>query len=71
MKSEFVQSKKKRGRPATGINPSIGVRIEPAQLAAIDNWRAAQSDVPTRPEAIRRLIDAGLAAAKPKRKKSR
>jgi hypothetical protein len=60
MKSDFMQSKNRRGRPATGINPSVGVRIEAEQMAAIDRWRAAQSDVLTRPEAIRRLVDLGL-----------
>jgi hypothetical protein len=64
MKSDFVQSKK-RGRPATGINPSIGVRLPLPSLDALDDWRKRQPDLPSRPEAIRRLIEAGLRAADP------
>jgi hypothetical protein len=35
-------------------------------LAAIDEWRRGQPDLPTRPDAIRRLVELGLKA--PKRK---
>src|SRR4051812_10466913 len=62
MMAEFTQSKK-RGRPATGTNPSIGVRLSPNTLENLDAWRAKQPGVPGRPEAIRRLIEAGLNAA--------
>ena len=55
-------SKKRRGRPATGINPAVGVRLPPELMKAVDRWRAHESDVPGRPEAIRRLIEAGLEA---------
>jgi len=47
---------KKRGRPATGVNTSINVRIPPDELAAIDNWISEQDDDISRPEAIRRLV---------------
>lgn len=36
------------------------VRLQPDQLAALDAWRAAQDDQPSRPEAIRRLLDRAL-----------
>lgn len=36
------------------------VRLTPEQLAALDEWRRDQNDIPTRPEAIRRLIERGL-----------
>ena len=58
--AEITQSKK-RGRPATGTNPSIGVRLPLGTIEALDRWRASQPGVPGRPEAIRRLIEAGLA----------
>jgi hypothetical protein len=29
-------------------------------IEAIDDWRRAQSDLPSRPEAIRRLVERGL-----------
>lgn len=35
------------------------------QLAALDAYIAAQPDAPSRPEAIRRLIELGLKAAAP------
>lgn len=42
----------------------------PELVAAIDKWRGAQRDVPTRAEAVRRLVEVGLqvkAPAKPAR----
>ncbi len=40
----------------------IGVRLQPEPLAAVDAWREDQPDKPTRPEAIRRLVEKGLAS---------
>lgn len=34
--------------------------IAPSQVAAIDAWRKEQPDLPSRSEAIRRLIDLGM-----------
>ena len=63
MNTRKLSTRKKRpGRPATGINPAVGVRLPPELMRAVDNWRAHQSDIPGRPEAIRRLIEAGLEA---------
>lgn len=59
-KQDKMLAKKPRGRPATGRGETIGVRIQPADLALIDEWRRTQDDLPTRPEAIRRLIELGL-----------
>jgi hypothetical protein len=54
--------KKRRGRPAT--NPaSIHLTLLPDPLAAVDEWIDRQDDAPSRPEAIRRLVEMGLAAA--------
>jgi DNA-binding XRE family transcriptional regulator len=53
-------STKKRGRPATGINPAVGVRLPPELLLDLDRWRARQPSISGRPEAIRRLIESGL-----------
>ena len=60
MIKDDVQSQNRRGRPPTGTNPSVGVRLPPPEMAALDNWRRQQPDMPTRPEAIRRLIEIGL-----------
>jgi hypothetical protein len=55
--SRYLLSKKTRGRPRTGINKLIGVRLTPDLLQRIDAWIEAQPDPkPTRPEAIRVLL---------------
>jgi hypothetical protein len=41
----------------------ILVRVTPAQLKALDNWRRKEPDIPTRPEAVRRLLDKALSGA--------
>ena len=55
-----ADNKNPGGRPRTGIGTFIGVRLQPAQLAALDAW-IAQLDKPvSRPEAIRAILAAGL-----------
>jgi hypothetical protein len=58
MKSQNIKGK--RGRPPTGKGEPLLVRVRPFQLAALDAWIARQSPKPTRAEAIRTLVDAGL-----------
>jgi hypothetical protein len=53
---------KKRGRPATGKDPMMALRMPPEFRAKIDSWAKAQDDKPSRSEAIRRLVERGLAA---------
>lgn len=38
----------------------IGTRVQPDLLAEIDAWRREQPDLPSRPEALRRLAVKGL-----------
>ena len=38
----------------------VGVRLQPDQLAEVDRWRERQDDNPTRPEAIRRLVEKAI-----------
>jgi hypothetical protein len=46
------------------------IRLTPAFWKAVDEWRRGQDEIPTRAEAIRRLVEAGLAAEqKPRRQK--
>lgn len=52
---------KKRGRPATGKDPLVGVRLSPEMLEAIEDI-ALENEIP-RSEAIRRLIAKGLEAS--------
>jgi metal-responsive CopG/Arc/MetJ family transcriptional regulator len=40
--------------------PQIGVRIDKDLLKRLDEWRREEEDLPSRPEAIRRLIEMGL-----------
>ncbi len=48
----------------------IGVRCQAELIAAVDEWRRKQPDLPTRPEAMRRLIEQALKApAAPRRKR--
>jgi hypothetical protein len=59
-----------RGRPATGAE-SIQLRLLPDQLASVKDWIAAQPKPrPSRPEAIRRLVDLGLAGTQSTRQRS-
>lgn len=55
-------TKKPVGRPATGVGAQIGMRWQAPVLALIDDWRRQQPDLPSRPEAIRRLVELGLKA---------
>lgn len=51
-------SRKSRGRPATGKGHTIGVRLQPDLLAKIDALRLKETPAPSRPEAIRQIIEA-------------
>ncbi len=57
-------TKKSKGRPKTGIGVQIGMRWQEPDLAQIDQWRGTQGDLPSRPVAIRRLVELGLKAKK-------
>jgi hypothetical protein len=43
----------------------IGLRASPEMRASIEKWAARQPDEPSLSEAIRRLVELGLASAKP------
>jgi hypothetical protein len=38
----------------------VQLRLSDAAAKAIDDWRRIQPDIPTRSEAIRRLVEKGL-----------
>lgn len=46
----------------------VHIMMAQSELLAIDEWRRQQPDLPTRAEAIRRLIQFGLTAKAPKSK---
>jgi Arc/MetJ-type ribon-helix-helix transcriptional regulator len=65
MKKKTVIPMKKRGPPATGKGEPIAVRMHPPQLKALDAWIAQQEPpFPSRPEAVRRLLELALANSK-------
>jgi hypothetical protein len=61
----------KRNRKMTNL---VAVRLDDRQLDAVNEWRRKQTDPPTRAEAIRQLMEIGLAHiagdAKPKGRKA-
>ncbi len=62
---------KRRGRPATGNAPLVGVRMTSELQEVIRAWAAKQSDRPALATAIRRLVEIGLKnAAVPKPRRS-
>jgi hypothetical protein len=69
-KESITVTPKKRGRPATGQDPVLTIRLAPSARLAIENWARQQKDKPSRSEAIRRLIEIAL-ASKPKRQTSK
>jgi Arc/MetJ-type ribon-helix-helix transcriptional regulator len=56
-----IPVKPKRGRPATGKDPFIGVRLPPPLIEEIKRW-SSQHGAASRSEAIRRLVELGLKA---------
>lgn len=49
------EQKKKIGRPKTDTKP-VMIRMEPEMISEIDAYRRTLDDVPTRPEAMRRIL---------------
>jgi hypothetical protein len=62
-------TKLRKSRAAATGGPVL-VRIQPDMAAALDAYRRGQPDIPGRPEAMRRLVETGL-AAQPKAKKTK
>jgi hypothetical protein len=65
---------KKRGRPRTGVDPIVGVRMPPEERQAVEAWAADQPDKLSLSKAIRRLVVQALAAkrvAPPKRRNTK
>jgi hypothetical protein len=62
--SKKKDTKKSRGRPATGVGIQIGTRWPPDIVHLVDEWRRQHPDLPGRPEAIRRLVELGLKVKK-------
>jgi hypothetical protein len=68
-KSIKVTPKKGRGRPATGRDPHVTSRMPSALIAEVEAW--ASANLTNRSEAIRRLVELGLAVKTPARPASK
>lgn len=61
-----ISKKETRGRKkTTGPGEPVMLRLHPPLLTDLDVWIVGQDDSPSRPEAIRRLIEQALSSAKP------
>jgi hypothetical protein len=61
MNASRIKAKRKPGRPATGTDPMVGLRMPPSERAAIEGWAAKQVPKLTLSKAIRQLATTGLA----------
>jgi hypothetical protein len=65
MANAITGSRKRRGRPTLYEGgegkgaPQVGVRLPP-ELAPVDDWFSRESELLSRPKAIRRLIKIAL-----------
>jgi hypothetical protein len=64
MKKSIKVEPKRRGRPATGRDPVMGLRMSPSLKGAVVKWAENQPDKPTLSEATRRLVELGLKVKK-------
>ena len=64
MKTRHTRIRKKRGRPATGQDPVVPVRLPPEIIKKIELWGAKQPEpARSRSETIRSLVEMALAKA--------
>src|SRR5918995_4665087 len=70
-RSSKPKAQKRRGRPPTGQDPVMTIRLSAKLRKSINAWAIGQSDNPSRSEAVRRLLEQALAAAAPGRRGER
>ena len=58
-----VKPKKRRGRPATGKDPFVGIRLPKSLIAEVEAW-ATSHEVASRSAAIRMLLEIALRKGK-------
>jgi Arc/MetJ-type ribon-helix-helix transcriptional regulator len=58
MDKSISVKRKKRGRPATGVDPLVGIRLPPEMIRQLDELAAAQAS--NRSEVIRHLLEQAL-----------
>jgi hypothetical protein len=62
--TEIAKTSKKRGRPPGRSGRPYQMRVTPEFDAMIDEWRRKQPELPSRAEAIRRLVEQALKGCK-------
>ena len=55
-----MKTQKRRGPVPTGKGTLIGVRLQPAELKALDLWIRRKGGEHTRPQAIRHFVQSGI-----------
>jgi hypothetical protein len=60
MKKSIKVHQKRIGRPATGRDPAVTVRLPETVLGDVETWAAKQEGDLNRSQAIRRLVELGL-----------
>jgi hypothetical protein len=61
--SATSETRRKPGRPALAdATEQLTLRVPRSALARLDSWRRLQSDLPSRPVSVRRLMELGLSA---------
>jgi hypothetical protein len=64
MGGQELSVRKKRGRPPGRVRPpTAALRLPQELLERVDLWAVSEPDSPTRPEAVRRLVEKGLSRA--------
>jgi Arc/MetJ-type ribon-helix-helix transcriptional regulator len=66
---QVIPKKRGRGRPATGKDPMVTARMPAPLIKSVDSWAAKNADG-SRSEAIRRLVELGLAGSAPTKQTS-
>jgi Arc/MetJ-type ribon-helix-helix transcriptional regulator len=70
MAKSIAVKPKRRGRPATGRDPFVGIRLPSNLISEIAAW-SEKNEAASRSEAIRRLVELGLSGAAPMKHTSR
>jgi Arc/MetJ-type ribon-helix-helix transcriptional regulator len=52
-----LEKKRRPGRPATGRDPVLTLRMPTKVAAEVEEWAKQQPDQPSRSEAIRRMVE--------------
>jgi hypothetical protein len=63
MSREKAIPKKKLGRPATGRDPTMSLRMPPEIRSRVENWAKTQDKKFTLSKAFVHLVELGLAAS--------